>query len=142
MTWIYKGDLAKPIEDSAPFRDADGTSYPGNWDKNTVAGMVRVTETPRPSDALNVVNGSHIEMVADVPTQVWEFTQRTAEDLKARANAPIKEQLTAKDRLTDRRVRETLLRLAQAAFPANDLDRMALEAREAEFAALRAQLQP
>ena len=48
----------------------------------------------------------------------------------------------AKERLTDRRVREMVLRWAQAALPVSDADRVALEAREAEFATLRAQLVP
>src|SRR3990167_5642636 len=61
---------------------------------------------------------------------------------KEQVNAPIRAQIVAKERLTDRRVREMVLRWAKAALPADDADRVALEAREAEFAALRAQLQP
>ena len=61
---------------------------------------------------------------------------------KEQVNTPIRAQIVAKERLTDRRVREMVLRWAKAALPADDADRVALEAREAEFAALRAQLQP
>ena len=60
---------------------------------------------------------------------------------KEQLNAPILAQIVAKERLTDRRVREMVLRWAKSALPANDTDRVALEAREAEFATLRAQLQ-
>ena len=61
---------------------------------------------------------------------------------KEQINNPIRAEIVAKERLTDRRVREMVLRWAQAALPVNDADRVALEAREAEFAALRAQLVP
>ena len=142
MTWILNGDLANHIGDNAPFKDAAGNSYPHNWDKGTVAGMVQAVETARPDDALNTVTGSHIELIGGVPTRVWDFAPRTAQDLKNRANAPIFVLLAAKDRLTDRRVREMVGRLAKAALPADDPDLVAFEAREAEFAALRAQLQP
>ena len=141
MTWIYDGNLTNPIEDNAPFKGADGTKYPGNWDRAAVAGMVKVAETSRPDDNLNVVTGSKVEMVNGAPTRAWIYTPRTAEDLKNRANAPIQAQIVAKERLTDRRVREMVLRWAKSALPADDADRTALEAREAEFAALRAQLQ-
>ena len=142
MTYILNGDLANPIEDTAPFVGSDGTHYPWNWDKSTVLGMVQVIETTRPDETQNRVTGSHVELVGGVPTRVWDYIPKTAQDLKARANAPILAQLERKDRLTDRRVREMVLRWAQSALPANDPDRIALEAREVEFAALRGTLTP
>ena len=57
-------------------------------------------------------------------------------------NGPIRAQIVAKERVNDRRERETLVQLAKAILPANDPNRTALEAREAEFAALRATLTP
>ena len=141
MTWVYNGDLAKPIEDSASFKDAAGTSYPGNWDKPSVSGMVKVAETAKPDVTLNNVTGSHVELIDSVPTRVWDSTPRPAAEIKANANAPILSQIVAKERLTDRRVRELVLRLAVSAFAAGDVDRVALKAREDEFAALRATLQ-
>ena len=141
MTWVYQNNVAAPIEDNAPFKDAAGTKYPANWDKSTVRGMVKVVETPRPDDNLNVVTGSKVEMVNGAPTWAWIYTPRSAEDLKERANVPIRAQIIAKERLTDRREREALVRLVKAALPADDPDRVALEANEAEYAQLRAQLQ-
>ena len=61
---------------------------------------------------------------------------------KDEINHPLLRQIVAKERLTDRRVREMVLRWARGSLAANDADRVALEARETEFAALRAQLVP
>ena len=61
---------------------------------------------------------------------------------KNEANAPTIEKIEATEHLTARRVRELVLRWAKGALPADDADRVALEAREAELAALRAKLQP
>lgn len=79
-------------------------------------------------------------------THVWDGTAVVLRPVvpltKEQVNAPILAQLERKDRLTDRRVREMVLRWAQSALPANDPDRIALEAREVEFAALRGTLTP
>ena len=105
MTWIYNNDLTKPIADNASFNTPD-VKYPGNWDKSTVAGMIKVAETPRPDDALNAVTGSHVELVNGAPTRVWDSTPRTAQDLKDRANTPIIVKIEAKEKQMFRSVTE------------------------------------
>lgn len=143
MTWILNSNLTNPIEDTAPFRDADGTSYPGNWDKSTIPGMAEVAAALRPDDALNIVTGSHVEMIADVPTQVWDATLRPAEDLKARANTPILAQIEAKEKKTFRPMRE--LRRAQefADVPAADVTaaKNQIKTLDDDIKALRTRLQ-
>lgn len=143
MTWIYNGDLANPIADGAAFKGANGTRYPGNWDKSAVAGMVKAVETPMPDANLNIISGSAIQLVDGVPTRVWTSAPRTAKDLKDRANAPILTEIVAKEKLTLRPMRE--LRRAQeyADVPVADVafakDR--IKTLDDEIKALRAQLQ-
>ena len=60
---------------------------------------------------------------------------------KEQANNSILVGIAAKERVTERRVREVSLKLARLALPANDPDRVALEARETEIVALRGMLQ-
>ena len=142
MTWILNDDVDHPIADGAPF-NTPTTKYPANWDKASVAGMVKVTETARPDDELYVVTGSHVEMVAGAPTRVWDKTARTAEDKAARHNAPILAQIAAKELATLRSIRE--LRRAEefGDVPANavTLAKNRLKTTDDQIIALRATLQ-
>jgi len=74
-----------PIADGAPYTDADGRQYSGTWPKATIPGLQRVAETPRPDDRACEVTGWRIEMVAGVPTQVWQATARTLAEVQAAA---------------------------------------------------------
>lgn len=83
MAWIYNGDLSKPIEDAAQFTNARGITYPGVWDKSTLAGMVLVVETARPDEAVFVITGSEIQLVNSVPTRAWLTLPRPLAAAKA-----------------------------------------------------------
>ena len=60
---------------------------------------------------------------------------------KEQVNNPLLAAISAKERMTERRVREVSLKLAKLALAVDDADRVALEAREAEIVALRGTLQ-
>lgn len=79
---------------------------------------------------------------AEVEAKEAAYDAHIASIENATANAKVIAKIVAKERLTDRRVRELVLRWAKGALPADDADRVALEARDAEFAALRAKLAP
>jgi hypothetical protein len=71
------------IHDHAPVVGDDGTQYPGNWPKENIPGLERVSETAPPGSSTNVVTGYAIERLAGVPTQVWASTPVPLADLKA-----------------------------------------------------------
>ena len=96
MTYILNGNLDNPIEDTAQFTNARGITYPGIWDKSTLAGMVQVVETARPDPALNTVTGSTVILVNGVPTRNWVSTPRTLADVQAVRIAAVKALLETK----------------------------------------------
>lgn len=96
MTWVYNNNVAAPIEDTASFKDSSGTNYPSNWSKGAVVGMVQVVETSKPTDALNRVTGSHVELLSGVPTRVWDTTPYSLSELKINKLAALNDTLATK----------------------------------------------
>ena len=127
--WVYNGDCTKLIGDGEPFRTADGTSYPGNWDKATVSKMQQVVLTPQPDRPGFRVTGNCIEMIGGVPTRVWIEEAVPVEPPNPNA-AALQSIIALENKITSRRLREAVL----------GIDGGWLASIEAEIAALRAGL--
>ena len=83
MTWVLNDNLPNPIEDGDSFVSANGTHYPGNWDKSSVPGMARVVETARPIDTASTTTTKSVELVNGVPTRKWVTTTHPLATCKA-----------------------------------------------------------
>lgn len=81
------------IEDDAPYIDPEGTTYPGQYPKAAVPGLMPVTPTKRPDDKpsaytvdgqprggikIETIDGREwrVEMLNGTPTQVWHTVPR------------------------------------------------------------------
>lgn len=82
---MYTNSTLKPIDDNALYVGLDGTQW-ANTDKSTIPELHKVTETPRPDEAIYITTGFHIDSKYK---QVWEYEPRpvppvpTLEELKA-----------------------------------------------------------
>lgn len=74
---MYVNEDNEIIQNSDPVRVGD-INYPRNWDKGTILGLTKVTETAKP--AADVVTG--FTVVAGV--QVWQSRDYNAEEVEAR----------------------------------------------------------
>ena len=97
MSYSYNCGLTDPIENEAQWRDEAGTLHPGNEPKSSFASLVKVSETAPPDETLNIVTGSHVELIDVIPTRVWDYRPKTAQELKAQHNAPILSELSSLD---------------------------------------------
>lgn len=114
MTYIYNGDLSSPIEDSAQWREVNGTLHPGNEPKAGIPGMVLVNEGARPDTALNHVPGTFtVQLVNSVPTKIWNYTPKTAQELSAATNT---QNLAALLDIRNKRERQTIIIEAEKCF--------------------------
>ena len=66
---LWTDSTLKPIGDLDPYVATDGTQYP-NTPKDEIPGLTRVTEVACPGNPLLYAPWV-IQMVSDVPTQVW-----------------------------------------------------------------------
>ena len=77
---MYTNINLEVIQDTAPYKSLDGTSYPRNYPKDEIAGLFLVTETPKPTDLDIIVEGFTID---ETYTQVWNTRPKTAEENQA-----------------------------------------------------------
>lgn len=83
MPWITPD--RKVIGDGDTYISADGTQYPGTWDKSGINELTHVERPAEPSDPTLAVVGWHVD---DDNKWVWETVpvpQPTAEEILARA---------------------------------------------------------
>ena len=109
------------------YRRADN-SFAGTWVDGAPTDDTLVEVNIAPDDGRMVWDGAAWVMPAPIAKTI--------------ANAPILEDIELKEKRALRRMREMLLRLAQATVPANDPDRVALEQADAQIAAKRTELVP
>lgn len=89
------------INDNDQYVGQDGTTYPGNFPKKEIPGLIQVAETPRPDGTVNQVRGF---IVDETCTQVWSYTPIAADVLAERESASMQEYLG-----TVRELREKIL---------------------------------
>ena len=137
MTYILDNDVSNLIDDDAQWRDEAGTLHPGNEPKSSFASLVKVSETAPPDETLNIVTGSHVELIDGIPTRVWDYRPKTAQELKAQHNAPILSELSSLDAYIPRGLEDfwAIVAFATASLPEQERTRLA---RKIE---LRGQLQ-
>lgn len=98
---MYTDITLKPIYDTAQYVAADGTQYPGNYPKDAIAGLHKVTEVPAPTDA--VTTGFIID---NTYAQVWQSRPYTADEIAAMLVSEAKRLLDKSD--------TTMLRVQEA----------------------------
>ena len=101
-----------------------------------------VTEVTPALGKLQRIGGHSYVVDAGSVAKTFAIIDPTSQEVKNAANAPILAEIGLKERAGIRRMREVLLKLAQAALPAGDSDHVALEAVENALAAARAKLAP
>jgi len=96
--WVALATPTRAITDTDAYVAADGTTYPGQYDKTLIPGLIPVTMTARPDETPTgyttsgearggvTVTGWHVALVNGVPTQVWD-TASQAEMTVAEAQA-------------------------------------------------------
>ena len=75
---MYTDKTLKPVRKGDQYIAEDGTQYPHNFPKDEIAGLVKVTETERPTDPLLIVTGFVIDKNY---VQVWETREKTVEEI-------------------------------------------------------------
>lgn len=75
---MYADKKMIPIKDTAPYVDAAGTKYPGNFPKSKISGLFKVKETAPPVDSNLVVTGFTINSNYE---QVWTTREKTEQEL-------------------------------------------------------------
>lgn len=68
---LVNGQIVQTVNDGQPITTADGTKYPANFPKAEVPGLVQVVETAPPSATQAITSGYSVQLVSNVPTQVW-----------------------------------------------------------------------
>ena len=128
--WVYNGDPSKRHNPSDLVTLPDGSTMAALVAPNCVQVAAAV-----PPTECNLV-GSHVEIVNGVPTQVWETTPFTFEQL----NAPIIKQLAELDAKSARALRSITAAKAANQEP-NAADVTMLAGYESQAVTLRAELQ-
>lgn len=106
---MYTDSTLRVIEENQAFTHEDGRKFPWNYPKSEIAGLYKVTETPRPTDASLVVEGFTID---NTHTQVWNTRAKTADELSAELKGLAQSALNASDMVALRCVK------ADVKFPA------------------------
>lgn len=128
---MYTDSTKQPILDDQWYtHPKTGTKYPPGYPRDLILGLTEVTETPKPDGENIVVSGFTINEDFE---QVWEYREKTEEELSAELNASIKSQIAALEaQQTPRRLREAALGNSESLDFLSNL--------ETQIAALRAQL--
>jgi hypothetical protein len=93
MRYVYKNDCSRVYEETSVFIDEHGTQYGPDWRKASIVGMQGVIETPPPDPALYIINGHSLQIVDGLPTVVWDYRAKTAEELTADRRRHISSQI-------------------------------------------------
>lgn len=104
--WVVDGDVSHLYNYSDPVTNVEGTNYPWNFPKEDIPNCQQVVAAVSPTGCN--VHGFHVEMVDGVPTQTWESSPYTAEQL----NAPTIAELAKLDVKSTRALRAVSTALA------------------------------
>ena len=77
---MWTDSTLKAIQDTDQYTAANGTTYPGDWPKETIPGLITVALTARPDETLVIVSGYHID---ENYAQVWDTTPKSPEQIAA-----------------------------------------------------------
>jgi hypothetical protein len=89
---MYTDHTLLPIYDNSPYIAEGGTQYPGNYPKDQIEGLFKVTETAQPTDPTLVVMGFTID---STHTQVWTTRAQTESEVAATAAQNVIKQASA-----------------------------------------------